>query len=267
MALHPTALIDPKAELHPSVSVGPYCVIGPQVRIGPDTVLGPHVVIEGDTTLGARNRIFQFASLGAIPQDLKYAGEPTRLVLGDGNQVREFATLHLGTAGGGGVTQVGDRNLFMACSHVAHDCQVGNGVIMANCASLAGHVVLQDHAVLGGLSAVHQFTRIGRHAFISGGSMVGMDVPPYCIAQGDRAQLAGLNTVGLTRQGFGDEAIARIKAAYKLLFRTGLGLREAIARLKTELGGNSEIDELVTFIESSTRGIMRAGRSDEVEGD
>src|SRR5450631_4589057 len=162
MALHPTAIIDPRAELHPSVEVGPYCVIGPKVRIGAGTVLGPHVVIEGDTTLGAGNHIFQFASLGAIPQDLKYAGEPTRLVLGDGNQVREFATLHLGTAGGGGVTRIGDKNLFMACSHVAHDCQVGSGVILANCASLAGHVVLQDSVVLGGLSAVHQFTRVGR---------------------------------------------------------------------------------------------------------
>jgi UDP-N-acetylglucosamine acyltransferase len=267
MALHPTAIIDPKAELHPSVEVGPYCVIGPKVRIGADTVLGPHVVIEGDTTLGKGNHIFQFAALGAIPQDLKYAGEPTRLILGDGNQVREFATLHLGTAGGGGVTRVGNRNLFMACSHVAHDCQVGNGVILANCASLAGHVVLQDFAVLGGLSAVHQFTRIGRNAFISGGSMVGMDVPPYCIAQGDRAQLAGLNTVGLTRQGFGEDAVGRIKAAYRLLFRSGLGLREALGRVRAELGGNEEIEELVVFIESSTRGIMRAGRTDDPEGD
>jgi UDP-N-acetylglucosamine acyltransferase len=267
MALHPTAIIDPRAELHPSVEVGPYCVIGPKVRIGAGTVLGPHVVIEGDTTLGAGNRIFQFASLGAIPQDLKYAGEPTRLVLGDGNQVREFATLHLGTAGGGGVTRIGDKNLFMACSHVAHDCQVGSGVILANCASLAGHVVLQDFVVLGGLSAVHQFTRVGRNAFISGGAMVGMDVPPYCIAQGDRAQLVGLNTVGLSRQGFGEDALARIKAAYRLLFRSGLGLREAVGRVKADLGAAPEIDELLVFIESSTRGIMRAGRGEDAEGD
>jgi len=266
MALHPTAIVDPKAELHPSVEVGPYCVIGPKVRIGAHTVLGPHVVIEGDTTLGEGNRIFQFAALGAVPQDLKYAGEPTRLVLGDGNQVREFATLHLGTAGGGGVTRVGNKNLFMANSHVAHDCQVGNGVILANCASLAGHVVLQDFVVLGGLSAVHQFTRIGRSAFISGGSMVGMDVPPYCMAQGDRAQLVGLNTVGLTRQGFDEEAVSRIKAAYRLLFRSGLGLREALGRVKAELGDHPEIEELLAFIESSTRGITRAGRSDDPEG-
>jgi UDP-N-acetylglucosamine acyltransferase len=263
MALHPTAIIDPKAELHPSVEVGPYCVIGSKVRIGAQTVLGPHVVIEGDTTLGANNHIFQFASLGAMPQDLKYEGEATRLILGDGNQVREFVTLHVGTAGGGGVTRIGNRNLFMACSHVAHDCQVGDGVILANCASLAGHVELRDFAVLGGLSAVHQFTRIGRNAFISGGSMVGMDVPPYCIAQGDRAQLMGLNTVGLTRQGFGEEAILRIKAAYKVLFRNGLSLREALGRLKEKFAGNPEIDELIAFIEeSSNRGIMRAGKAD-----
>lgn len=257
MAIHPTAIVDRGAELESSVTVGPYSVIGAQVKIGAGTVVGPHVVIEGDTTLGAGNRIFQFASLGAVPQDLKYAGEPTRLVLGDQNQVREGATLHRGTAGGGGLTRIGSHNLLMASSHVAHDCQVGDGVILANCATLAGHVTIQDHVILGGLSAVHQFARIGRHAFISGGAMVAMDVPPYCTAQGDRAQLAGLNTVGLSRHGYSAEAIARIKGAYKILFRSKLGLREAIAKVKAEFGGHAEIDELVGFIEGSERGIAR----------
>ncbi len=257
MLIHPTAIIDRHAELDTTVSVGPYAVIGPKVKIGPGTVIGPHAVIEGDTRIGAENRIFQFAALGAIPQDLKYAGEETKLVLGDRNQVREFATLHLGTAAGGGVTSVGNANLFMACSHVAHDCRVGDGVILANSAALAGHVQVADHAVLGGLSAVHQFTRIGIHAFISGGAMVTMDIPPYCTAQGDRAQLAGVNTIGLTRHGFSAEAVARVRAAYKILFRSRLGLREALAQVRAEFAGHGEIDALVDFIEGSARGIAR----------
>jgi UDP-N-acetylglucosamine acyltransferase len=257
LGVHATAIVDRHAELDATVEVGPYSLIGPRVKIGPRTVIGPHVVIEGDTTLGADNRIFQFAALGAIPQDLKYAGEPTKLVLGDHNQVREFATLHIGTAGGGGVTRVGNHNLFMANSHVAHDSQVGNGVVVANSVALAGHVVVGDHVVLGGLTAVHQFSRIGRHAFLAGGAMVTMDIPPYCMAQGDRAQLVGINSIGLSRHGFSDELIARIKTAYKVLFRSGLGLREALARVKAESAGQPEIDELVGFIEGSERGIAR----------
>ncbi len=255
--IHPTAIVHPEAHLHPSVQIGPYAIIGPKVKIGPDTVVGPHAVIEGDTTIGARNRIFQFASVGAVPQDLKYAGEDTRLVIGDENQIREFATLHIGTAGGGGVTRVGNKNLFMAYSHVAHDCVIGNGCILANSANLAGHVELGDHVILGGLSAIHQFTRIGKHAFISGGAMVTMDVPPYCTAQGDRAELVGLNTVGLTRHGFTEEQIRRIKEAYKVLFRSKLGLNEALAALKAQYGGHPEIDELLEFVGNSKRGITR----------
>ena len=257
MAVHATALVDRAAELDSTVEVGPFAVIGPHVRIGAGTTVGAHAVIEGRTTLGQRNRIFQFAALGAVPQDLKYAGEPTELVLGDENQIREFVTVHIGTAGGGGVTRLGNRVLVMATAHVAHDCQVGDGVILANGVALAGHVQIQEHVVLGGLSAVHQFTRIGRHAFVSGGAMVVMDIPPYCTAQGDRAELSGLNTVGLARHGFSLEAIARIKSAYKILFRSSLGLREAVAQLRAELGGSPEIDSLADFLDGSERGVTR----------
>lgn len=257
MNRHPTAIIDPQAQLHESVTVGPYSVIGPKVKIGAGTTIGPHVVIEGRTTLGERNRIFQFAALGATPQDLKFHGEDGELVIGDDNQIREFATLHIGTEGGGMVTRVGNQNLLMAYSHVAHDCVVGNGCILANSANLAGHVLLGDHAIVTGLAAVHQFTRIGKHAFISGGSMVTMDVPPYCTAQGDRAELVGLNTVGLSRHGYTPEQISRIKDAYKILFRSKLGLNEAISKLKAEHGGHAEIDHLIEFMTSSSRGFTR----------
>ena len=257
MSIHPTAIIDPKAELDSSVQVGPYVVIGPKVKIGAGTTIGPSTVIGGDTTIGERNTIFHLASIGATPQDLKYAGEETKLVIGNENSIREFTALHIGTAGGGGVTRIGNRNLFMACSHVAHDCQVGNGCVLANSVALAGHVEVGDFVILGGLSAVHQFTRIGNHAFISGGSMVAMDVPPYCTAQGDRAQLAGLNTVGLTRHGFTEDQISRVKDSYRILFRSKLGLNEALATLRAEHGGHSEIDLLLEFISQSKRGITR----------
>ena len=254
---HATAIIHPEAQLDPTVEVGPYAVIGPKVRIGPGTRVGPHAVIEGDTTIGAKNRIFQFASVGAEPQDLKYAGEATKLVIGDENLIREFTTLHIGTSGGGGTTRIGNKNLFMAYSHVAHDCRIGNGCVLANSVALAGHVDLGDNVIMGGLSAVHQFTRIGKHAFIAGGSMVAMDVPPYCSAQGDRAELVGLNTVGLSRHGFSEEQINRIKDAYKILFRSKLGLNEAIAKLEAEHAGHAEIEALLDFVEDSKRGLTR----------
>ena len=255
--VHPTAVVHPGARLHETVEVGPYAVIGEKVTIGEGTRVGPHVVIDGRTTIGARNRIFPFASVGGAPQDLKYAGEDTQLIIGDGNTLRESTTLNIGTAGGGGVTRVGNNNLFMAYSHVAHDCVVGNGCVVANSVALAGHVVLEDSVILGGLSAVHQFTRLGKHAFVAGGSMVVMDVPPYCTAQGDRAELAGLNVVGLQRHGFSEEQIGRIKEAYKVLFRSKLQLAEALARLKAEMGGQSEIDYLVDFVSQSKRGLTR----------
>ena len=255
--IHPTALVDRHAELDSTVQVGPYAVIGPKVKIGPRTRVGPHAVIEGDTTIGADNVVFQFASVGAIPQDLKYAGEPTRLVIGDGNQIREFSTVHIGTAAGGGVTRLGNGCLLMANSHVAHDVQLGDGCILSNSTALAGHVVVEDHVIFGGLSAVHQFTRIGRLAFVSGGAMVTQDVPPYVTVQGDRAEVVGLNTVGLTRAHLDEHAIARVKGAYKIVFRSKMGLREAVAHVKAEYGGHAEIDHFVAFLEGSQRGIAR----------
>jgi UDP-N-acetylglucosamine acyltransferase len=237
--------------------VGPYAVIGPNVELGAGTTVGPHSVIEGRTRIGERNRVFQFASVGAQPQDLKYAGEDSELHIGDENLIREFTTLHKGTGGGGGVTRIGNGNLFMAYSHVAHDCQVGNGCVFANSATLGGHVEIGDHVILGGLAAVHQFTRIGRHAFIAGGSMVVMDVPPYCTAQGDRAELVGINSVGLARHGFSEEQIGQIKDAYRVLFRSKLPLDEALERLRTDFGGSPEIEVLLAFVASSKRGLTR----------
>ncbi len=257
MAIHPTAVIDKHAELDSSVEVGPYAVIGPKVKIGARTRVGPHAVIEGDTTLGEGNVVFQFAAVGAIPQDLKYAGEATRLVIGNSNQIREFATVHIGTAGGGGVTRVGNGCLLMANSHVAHDVQLGDGCILANSVALAGHVVVEDHVIFGGLAAVHQFTRIGRLAFVSGGAMVTQDVPPYVTVQGDRAEVVGINTVGLTRAHFSNEQQSRVKDAFKILYRSKLGFREAIAHVRAEHGGHAEIDHLVAFLENSERGVLR----------
>lgn len=257
MSVHPTAIVAPGAKLHATVEVGPYAVIGPQVAIGAGTTVGPHAVIDGRTRLGERNKVFQFASVGAQPQDLKYAGEDSALEIGDENLIREFTTLHKGTTGGGGVTRIGNGNLFMAYAHVAHDCQVGNGCVFANAATLGGHVEIGDHVILGGLAAVHQFTRVGRHAFIAGGSMVVMDVPPFCTAQGDRAELAGINSIGLARHGFTEDQIGRVKEAYRILFRSKLPLEEAVERLRTELGDQSEIQTLLAFITTSQRGLTR----------
>ena len=257
MSVHPTAIVAPGARLHATAEVGPYAVIGPQVEIGAGTMVGPHAVIEGRTRLGERNKVFQFASVGAQPQDLKYAGEDSALEIGNENLIREFTTLHKGTTGGGGVTRIGNRNLFMAYAHVAHDCQVGNGCVLANAATLGGHVEVGDHVILGGLAAVHQFTRIGQHAFVAGGAMVVMDVPPFCTAQGDRAELAGINSIGLARHGFSEDQIGRVKEAYRILFRSKLPLEEAVERLRTELGDQSEIQTLLTFVTTSQRGLTR----------
>jgi len=257
MSVHPTAVIGPGAKLHPTVEVGPYAVIGGQVTIGAGTTVGPHAVIEGRTRLGERNKVFQFASVGAQPQDLKYAGEDSALEIGDENLIREFTTLHKGTTGGGGVTRIGNRNLFMAYSHVAHDCRVGDGCVLANAATLGGHVAVGNHAILGGLAAVHQFTRIGQHAFVAGGTMVVMDVPPFCTAQGDRAELVGVNSIGLARHGFSEDQIGRVKEAYRILFRSKLPLEDAVERLRTELGDQTEIQTLLAFVTSSHRGLTR----------
>jgi len=256
VAIHRTAVVAPGAVLAEGVEIGPYAVIGAQVRIGAGTVVGAHAVIEGRTTIGERNRIFQFAALGAIPQDLKYQGEPTELVIGDDNQIREFTTLHIGTAGGGGVTSIGNRNLFMNFSHVAHDCHIGERVICANGATLAGHVTVEDYVIVGGLAAVHQFVRLGESSMLGGGAMVVQDVPPFCVVQGDRAGLVGLNVEGMRRRGFADDDVRGLRGAYRTLFRSGLTAKEAVRKVREEpLGG--PVERLVQFVENSKRGICR----------
>ena len=255
---HPTAIIAPGAQLDSSVTVGPYAVIGEHVRIGAGTTVGPHAVIEGRTEIGRDNQIFQFSSVGAIPQDLKFHGEESTLKIGDRNKIREFVTIHLGTADGGGVTRVGNDNLFMAYSHVAHDCVVKDHVILANCATLAGHVEIDDYAILGGLSAVHQFTRIGCHVMASGGSMIAQDVAPYSIVQGDRATTVGLNLTGLKRRGYSKEALANIKQMYKLVFRSNLKLEEAVAEIEKDFDPKApEVATYLEFLRKSERGLAR----------
>ena len=260
-AIHPSAVIASGAELDHGVRVGPYAVIGPQVRIGRDSSIGPHSVIEGRTTIGCENQIFQFASVGAIPQDKKYQGEDSRLTIGDRNTIREFATLNTGTTGGGLVTRIGNDNLFMVYSHVGHDCQIGNNVILANCATLAGHVLLEDYVGVGGLAAIHQFSRVGESAYLGGGAMVSLDVPPYCVAQGDRARLFGLNLIGLKRRGFSEEQLNALKKAYRTLFADGLTLKEAVDRTRQEQASSPEVVHLTDFIASSQRGICRPRRN------
>ena len=256
--IHPTAIIAPGAKLDSTVTVGPYAVIGEHVRIGAGTSVGPHAVIEGRTEIGVDNQIFQFASIGAVPQDLKFHGELSTLKIGDRNKVREFVTIHLGTEDGGGITTVGSDNLFMAYSHVAHDCIVKDHVILANGATLAGHVEVDDFAILGGLSAVHQFTRVGCHVMASGGSMIAQDVAPYSIVQGDRATTVGINLTGLKRRGYSAEALANIKQMYKLVFRSNLKLDEAIDKISANF--NPEAEEVaiyLDFLKKSERGLAR----------
>jgi UDP-N-acetylglucosamine acyltransferase len=249
------------------VEIGPYAVIGPHVSIGEKTWVGPHVVIEGRTTIGRENQIFQFASVGAIPQDKKYRGEESQLIIGDGNAIREFATLHIGTTGGGMVTRIGNANLLMNYSHVAHDCCIGNQVVLANGATLAGHVAIEDFVTVGGLVAVHQFTRIGESALLAGGAMVSQDVPPYCIATGDRAHLNGLNLIGLKRRGLTSEDISTLKKAYRVLFAEGLPLKEAIARLREKYEPSAVVARLTAFLEESQRGICRPRGNADPEGE
>ncbi len=257
MAIHPTAVIEAGAQVDPSCEIGPYAVVGPHVRIGPRNVLHAHAIVIGRTTLGEGNRVFPHAVLGEIPQDLKYRGEPTALVVGDRNTFRECATINLGTAQGGGVTTIGSGCLFMAYSHIGHDCWIGDGAIIANSVALAGHVVLEDHVHFSGLAAAHQFTRVGRLAFVSGLTGVTMDVPPFCMVAGGRAELAGLNTIGMQRAGMTEEQIGRVKQAYKVAFRSNLGLAEAIAQLEAELGEYSEVAHFAAFLKASQRGITR----------
>jgi len=255
--IHPTALVDRRAEIDSDVEIGPYSLVGKQVRIGKGCRVKSHVVIEGRTTLGEGNVLFQFASVGSVPQDLKYQGEASELIIGNHNTIREFVSLNPGTTGGGMVTRVGNGNLFMMYCHIAHDCILGSHNIIANGATLGGHVVIEDYVIVGGLVGIHQFTKIGRGAILGAGSMVSKDVPPYCNATGDRARVHGLNLEGLKRRGFGPDKIEALKKAYRIMFRSKLKTEAAIMKIRQELFGCAEVQQLVTFIENSQRGICR----------
>lgn len=259
MSIHATAIIHPSAQIAEGVEIGPYAIIEEQVIIGKGTTIGPHTVIGKWTELGENNRISHMASVGAPPQDLKYKGEECWTRIGNNNMVREFATIHRGTVTGHAETVIGNNNLFMAYSHVAHDCVVGSGNVFANSATLAGHVTIQDNVILGGLVAIHQFATIGSYSMLGGGTLVGLDIPPYMIATSGKrdAKLRGLNLIGLKRRGFSDEAISNLKKAYKILFMADLKQPEAIARIRGEIIGCAEVETLLTFIEKSERGICR----------
>jgi len=257
MAIHPTAVVEPGSQVDPTCEIGPYAVVGANVVLGPRNVLSAHAIVKGHTTVGEGNRVFPHAVVGEIPQDLKYRGEPTRLAIGDRNTFRECVTVNTGTVQGGGVTTIGNGCLFMAYSHVGHDCHIADGVIIANSVALAGHVEIEDHVHISGLAAAHQFCRLGRLSFVSGLTGVAMDVAPYCMVTGARAELAGLNTVGMQRTGMPEEAVGRVKQAYKILFRSNLGLAEALSQIDGELGAHPEVAHLVDFIRGSQRGITR----------
>lgn len=255
--IHPTAIVHPGARLGPDVSVGPYSIVGEHVEIGAGTRIGPHVVIHGHTRIGSDNRIFQFSSLGEIPQDKKYSGEPTRLEIGDRNTIREFCTFNCGTAQDAGVTRVGSDNWIMAYVHLAHDCQVGDNTIFANNAQLAGHVHVGDFAILGGFTVVHQFVRIGAHSITAMGTILLQDLPPYVMAAGNTAKPYGINSEGLKRRGFSAEAIAALKRAYKQIYRAGIPLEEAKASLAREAAVSPELTLLSEFLDAAGRGIVR----------
>lgn len=255
--IHPSAIIAPGASLGMDVSIGPYAVIGPDVIIGDRCSIGAHAVVGGHTRIGAENRIFQFVSLGEIPQDKKYAGEPTRLEIGARNTIREFCTINIGTVQDTGVTRIGDDNWIMAYVHIAHDCQIGNQTIFANNASLAGHVIIGDYVVLGGFTLVHQFCRIGAHALCAIGTITFQDIPPYVTAAGSRASPHGINSEGLRRRGFPAEAIAQIKRAYKTLYKSGLSFDEARSEISTQAVGVPELQALTEFLSQPGRGIIR----------
>lgn len=255
--IHRTAIIEPGARLGDGVSVGAYTVIGPQVEVGEETWIGPHVVLEGRTRIGRRNRIYQFASIGAPPQDKKYAGEDTAVEIGDGNTIREYVTINRGTARDAGVTRVGDDNWIMGYVHFAHDCQIGSHAIFANSCGLAGHVQVGDWVVLGGVTLVHQFVRIGAHSFTGMGAYLAQDLPPFVVAVGNPAGPHGINSRGLQRRGFSPETVARIKQAYRTLYRTGLALEEARRRLAEQAASCPEVGAFLDFLARSRRGFVR----------
>jgi UDP-N-acetylglucosamine acyltransferase len=255
--IHPTAIVDAKAELDSTVEVGPYTIIGPHVTIGAGTTIGSHSVIEPYVSIGPDCKIFQYAAIGAIPQSLKFGGEKSFVKIGRGSMIREFVTIHRGTEFGGGVTEIGEENFLMNYTHVAHDCIIGRQVVFANNATLAGHITIGDYATVGGLTAIHQFVRVGDYAFIGGKSAVVKDIPPYVISAGDRAKLHGLNSVGLKRRGFSKEALSQLKKAYRIIFRIGLTMHEAVDRVKAEVDQIPEVTKFVEFIQTSERGITR----------
>ena len=255
--IDPKAVVSPKAQLASDVEVGPFSIIGPDVQIGAGTVVGPHAVIKGPTVIGEHNRIFQFASIGDEPQDKKYKGEPTRLEIGDHNVFREGCTVNRGTTHDKGVTRIGSDNLFMACSHVAHDCQVGNKTVFANGACLGGHVEIGDWVILGGLTAVHQFVKIGAHAFLAGGTIVQRDVPPYVMVAGNPAVPHVVNSEGLKRRGFTEQQIRNIREAYRILYRLDLKLADAMEKLRALGATQPEVRLFVDFVASSKRSIVR----------
>ncbi|HUN68551.1 MAG TPA: acyl-ACP--UDP-N-acetylglucosamine O-acyltransferase [Burkholderiales bacterium] len=255
--IHRTAIVEPGARLAPDVAVGAYSLIGPQVEIGAGTWIGPHVVIEGRTRIGRNNRIWQFASIGGVPQDKKYAGEDTAVEIGDGNTIREYVTINRGTAQDASVTRVGNDNWIMAYVHVAHDCQVGDSTIFANACALAGHVSVGNWAILGGYTLVHQFVRIGAHSFTGMGTSLDRDLPPYVGASGDRAQPYGINTVGLRRRGLPGETIDALKRAYRTIYRSGLGQDEMKRELEQQAVSCPEVGALLEFLNTSKRGFVR----------
>jgi UDP-N-acetylglucosamine acyltransferase len=255
--IDPRAIVSPDARVAQDVEVGPFAVIGPGVEIGAGSWIGPHAVVNGPTTLGRECKVFQFASIGDAPQDKKYRGEPTRLEVGDRNVFREFCTINRGTVGGHGVTRIGDDNLFMAYSHVAHDCVVGSKCVMSNCTALAGHVELGDWVILSGYAAVHQFCKVGAHAFLANNAAVTRDVPPYLLVAGSPAEPKGINSEGLKRRGFDADQIAHLKNAYRVLYRSGLKLADATEQLAELAKTQPEVAPMVEFLGTVTRSIVR----------
>lgn len=255
--IHPTAIIDPGAQIAAGVSVGAYSIIGADVEIDENTWIAPHVVISGPTRMGRNNKIYQFSSIGAVPQDKKYAGEKTFLEIGDGNVIRESCTINRGTAQGGGVTRIGNNNWIMAYVHIAHDCIIGNHVVFANNASLAGHATIQDYVILGGFSLVHQFCVVGEYAFTAMASAISKDIPPYLMVSGHMAKPHGLNTEGLKRHGFSPDTINQLRRAYKILYRSNYTVEQALEKLRELEGDCAEVGRWVEFLGKSTRGIIR----------
>ena len=257
--IHPTSLVHPEAQIHETVEIGPWCIVGPHVKLGKGTKLLSHVVVEGWTELGEENTVYPFSVLGAVPQDLKYKGEPTHLVMGNHNTIRESVTMNLGTVQGGGVTRVGDYNLIMGYTHLGHDCMIGNHCVLANYSGLSGHVVVEDYATLGGMTGVSQFVRVGAHAYIGGQSGLERDIPPFCIALGTRpSSIKGANIVGLRRKGFGADTIQKINEAIKLWIRPDIQKEQCLLEIESQYGEYPEIQQFVAFIRKSETGVARS---------